>query len=262
MSGPERGRRPSLGQNFLGDPNLLEAIVREAELSEDDVVLEVGGGQGVLTERLAGIARLVWVIELDERLRAGLEEIAERLEGVRLVMGDAMKVDFESLDPAPTAMVANLPYAVATPVIMRSMEENGEIGRWTVMVQREIGDRLRAAPRTKAYGAPSVLAQLSCRVEMLRAVDRAVFRPPPRVDSALMRLDRIAPWPGAGVARLVRGAFSHRRKALARSVAMASVASRERTLEALNAIGKAPTARAEELEPQEFLALAKELGVT
>lgn len=262
MSGPHaRGRRPSLGQNFLGDPNLLEAIVREAELTADDVVLEVGGGQGVLTKRLAASARFVHVIELDERLRPGLEEIAEGEKAVSLLMGDAMKVDFGSLDPAPTAMVSNLPYAVATPVIMRTMEELGEVRRWTVMVQREIGDRLRAAPRTKAYGAPSVLAQMSCRVEMLRSVDRAVFRPPPRVDSALMRLDRIAPWPGAGVARLVRGAFAHRRKALARSVATASVASRERTLEALDAIGKTSTARAEELEPQEFVELARELGL-
>jgi len=262
VSGPrERGRRPALGQNFLADPNLLEAIVREAELESSDVVLEVGGGQGVLTERLASIASAIHVIELDERLRPGLEDLAERFGGMRLVIGDAMKVDFRTLDPAPTSMVSNLPYAVATPVIMRSIEELGEVRRWTVMVQREIGDRLRATPRTKSYGAPSVLAQLSCRVEMLRAVDRAVFRPPPRVDSALMRLERVAEWPGAGVARLVRGAFAHRRKALARSVATASVASRERTLEALAAIGKSTTVRAEELEPQEFLALAKELDL-
>ncbi len=179
--------------------------MREAELEPDDVVLEVGGGQGVLTERLAEMASAVHVIEIDERLREGLEAIAARLEGVRLVMGDAMKVDFRALDPAPTAMVANLPYSVATPVIMRSIEELPEVRRWTVMVQREIADRLRAVPRTKAYGAPSVLAQLSCRVEMLRAVDRAVFRPPPRVDSALLRLERVAQWPGAAVARLVRG---------------------------------------------------------
>lgn len=253
-------RRVSLGQNFLADPNLLEAIVREAGLSPDDVVLEVGGGQGVLTERLAAIARAVHVIEVDERLRAGLEEIAARREGVRLVMGDAMKVDFRALDPAPTAMVANLPYSVATPVIMRSIEELPEVKIWTVMVQREIADRLRATPRTKAYGAPTVLAQLSCSVEMLRAVDRRVFKPPPRVDSALLRLERVADWPGDGVARLVRAAFAHRRKALARSVATAGVETRQRVLAALAAMGKKPTARAEELKPEEFVALAKELA--
>ena len=156
-------------------------------------------------------------------------------------------------------MVANLPYSVATPVIMRSIEELATVQSWTVMVQREIADRLRAAPRTKAYGAPSVLAQLACRVEMLRAVNRAVFKPPPRVDSALLRLERVAEWPGDGVARLVRAAFAHRRKALARSVATAGVEPRQRVLEALAAMGMKPTARAEELEPQEFVALAKEL---
>jgi 16S rRNA (adenine1518-N6/adenine1519-N6)-dimethyltransferase len=249
----------SLGQNFLADPNLLEAIVREADLSADDVVLEVGGGHGVLTERLAAAASVVHVIEIDERLRAGLEEIAARREGVGLVMGDAMKVDFRELEPPPSAIVANLPYSVATPVIMRSIEELGSVQRWTVMVQREIADRLRAVPRTKPYGAPSVLAQLACRVEMLRAVDRRVFKPPPRVDSALLRLERVAEWPGDDVARLVRAAFAHRRKALARSVATAGVESRQRVLEALSTMGKDPMARAEELEPREFVALAKEL---
>ena len=259
MSGRARGR-VSLGQNFLADPNLLEAIVREARLEADDVVLEVGGGKGVLTERLAEIASAVHVIELDDRLREGLEEIAARREGVVLVMGDAVKVDLRGLEPSPTAMVSNLPYSVATPVIMRSIAELPTVRSWTVMVQREIADRLRASPRTKAYGAASVLAQLACRVEMLRAVDRAVFKPPPRVDSALLRLERVAEWPGDGVARIVRAAFAHRRKALARSVATAGVAPRQRVLEALEAMGKQPTARAEELEPQEFVTLAKELG--
>ncbi len=236
VSGRPPGR-VSLGQNFLADPNLLKAIVREADLSAGDVVLEVGGGQGVLTERLAETARAVHVIEIDERLRAGLEEIESRREGMSLVMGDAMKVDFRALEPAPTAMVANLPYAVATPVIMRTIEELPTVNRWTVMVQREIADRLRAVPRTKPYGAPSVLAQLACRVEMLRAVDRRVFKPPPRVDSALLRLERVAEWPGGDVARLVRAAFAHRRKALARSVATAGVEPRQRVLEALEQDG-------------------------
>ncbi len=253
--------RAPLGQNFLADPNLLDAIVREAEVSAGDVVLEVGGGQGVLTERLAEVVAAVHVVELDPRLQAGLDEIAARLSGVRVVMGDAMKVDLGGLDPAPDAMVSNLPYSVATPVLMRTLEELTSVRSWTVMVQREIGDRLRARPRTKAYGSPSVLAQLSCRVEMLRTVDPRVFKPAPRVESALMRLERVAEWPGDGVARLVRAAFAHRRKALPRSVATAGVASREKCQGALEAIGKLRTVRAEELEPAEFAALAAELGL-
>jgi 16S rRNA (adenine1518-N6/adenine1519-N6)-dimethyltransferase len=249
-----------LGQNFLADTNFLDAIVREAGLSGDDVVLEVGGGEGVLTERLGREAAAVHVIEIDERLRPGLEELAARLPSVRLVFGDAMDVDLAALAPAPTAMVANLPYSIATPLLLRTIAELPGLRRWTVMVQREIADRLRAAPGTKAYGSPSVLAQLACSVELLRAVDPAVFRPRPRVDSALVRLERVAPWPGEEVARLVRGAFAHRRKALARSVGTAGVASRERTLAALEAAGLSASARAEELAPEDFVRLSRALS--
>jgi len=248
-----------LGQNFLTDTNLLDAIVREAELDAADVVLEVGGGEGVLSERLAGAAAAVHVVELDERLRPGLEQLAARAPEVRLVFGDAMDVDLAALDPAPTAMVSNLPYSIATPLLLRTIAELPGLERWTVMVQREIADRLRAVPGTKAYGSPSVLAQLACRVEMLRAVDPAVFRPRPRVESALLGLERVAPWPGPDVQRLVRGAFAHRRKALARSVGISGVASRERTLAALEAAGLPANARAEELAPGLFVLLAEEL---
>ena len=248
-----------LGQNFLADTNLLDAIVREAGLSSDDVVLEVGGGEGPLSERLASTVATVHVIELDERLRPGLEELAARERGIGLVFGDAMEVDLAALDPAPTAMVSNLPYSIATPLLLRTIAELPGVHRWTVMVQREIADRLGAAPRTKAYGSPSVMVQLACRVELLRAVDPAVFRPRPRVESALVRLERTGPWPGDAVERLVRGAFAHRRKALARSVGIAGVASRERTLAALEALGLPAAARAEELAPAEFAALAREV---
>jgi 16S rRNA (adenine1518-N6/adenine1519-N6)-dimethyltransferase len=248
-----------LGQNFLADTNLLDAIVREAGVETDDVVLEVGGGEGVLTERLAQAAAALHVVELDQRLRPGLEELASRAPGVHLVFGDAMDVDLAALEPAPTAMVSNLPYSIATPLLLRTIAELPGLRRWTVMVQREIADRLRAVPGTKAYGSPSVVAQLACRVEMLRAVDPAVFRPRPRVESALLRLERVAPWPGDAVARLVRGSFAHRRKALARSVGIAGVASRERTLAALEAAGLPATARAEELAPADFMRLAEAL---
>lgn len=251
-----------LGQNFLADTNLLDAILREAQLAGDDVVLEVGGGEGALTRKLAERAAVVHVLELDEQLREPLEEAARRWPAVRPVFGDALRVDLRALAPAPTAMVSNLPYSVATGVLLRTMAELPGIGRWTVMVQREIADRLRAASGTKTYGAPSVLAQITCRVELLRAVDPAVFRPRPRVESALLRLERVAAWPGDEVARLVRAAFAHRRKALARSVAMAGVASRERVLAALAGVGLKPTARAEELAPAEFVALAEGLAGT
>lgn len=249
-----------LGQNFLADPNLLDAIVRSARLRPDDVVLEVGGGEGALSERLADEAAVVHVVELDEGLRERLERLAASKPALKLVFGDAMRLELAALAPGPTVMVSNLPYSVATPVLLRTIAELPGLGCWTLMVQREIADRLGAAPRTKAYGSPSVLVQIACRVEKLRTVDPAVFKPRPRVGSALVRLERVAPWPGRDVARLVRGAFAHRRKALARSVAMAGVAPRERALAALETTGLSPTARAEELSPQDFLVLAEELG--
>ena len=129
-----------------------------------------------------------------------------------------MRFDFGSLEPAPTAMVANLPYAVATPVLLRTIEELPSLGRWTVMVQREIADRLRAAPGSRTYGSPSVLAQLACEVKLVRKVDPAVFRPRPRVESAILGLRRTGPGADPATHDLVRAAFAHRRKSLARSL--------------------------------------------
>jgi 16S rRNA (adenine1518-N6/adenine1519-N6)-dimethyltransferase len=250
-----------LGQNFLADPNLLAAIVRESEVKDGEVVLEVGGGEGALSELLAPIASRLWVVELDEGLRPGLEAVAERESSIGLLFGDAMHVDLASLDPAPTRMVSNLPYSIATPLILRTLAELPSLRSWTVMVQREIADRMRAEPGSKAYGSPSVMVQLNCRARMLRKVDPAVFKPRPRVESAILRLDRIAPWPGDGVSKLVRAAFASRRKALARSVGNSGLVSREKVLQALERMGLLPTARAEELQPGRFVELALELGL-
>lgn len=262
MSGsrpPGRSQR-RLGQNFLADPNLLETIVREAEVGGRDVVLEVGGGAGALTERLAPIASRLHVIELDERLRDELEPLAEEAGNVTLVWGDAMKVDLAALDPAPNKMIANLPYSIATPFLIRTVSELPSLTDWLVMVQREIGDRLRAAPGTREYGSASVLVQFACEVTMLRAVDPAVFVPRPRVASALLRLRRVGPGPPERVAALVRGAFAHRRKSLARSLEHARPGSLGPARQALEGIGKPADARAEALSPSEFEQLAEALA--
>ena len=248
-----------LGQNFLADPNLLDAILRDAALSPDDVVLEVGAGEGVLTERLAGAARHVHAVELDRGLEDVLAPIAA-LPSVELHWGDAMKLELATLDPAPTAMVANLPYAVATPVLLRTIEELPSLGRWTVMVQREIADRLRAAPGSRTYGSPSALVQLACEVKLVRTVDPAVFRPRPRVESAILGLRRTGPAADAATRELVRAAFAHRRKSLARSVEHARPGSRDAVRAALRDLGLPENARAESLAPQEFAALAESLA--
>jgi len=247
-----------LGQNFLADTNLLEAIVRDAGLSGDEVVLEVGGGEGALSALLAEEARTLHVIELDERLRDPLEALAGERPNVSLHFGDAMKLELGALEPPPTAMVSNLPYSVATPLLIRTIAELPAVERWTVMVQREIADRLRAAPGSRVYGAPSVLIQLACDVTMIRAVGPAVFTPRPRVGSALLRLERRGPAADEPLARLVRASFAHRRKALARSVDLAGIGlERERIIEALERLGLPANARAEALGPEDFRELAR-----
>ena len=254
------GRR-ALGQNFLADTNLLEAIVRDAGLEGDEVVLEVGGGEGALSRLLAARVRELHVVELDERLRGRLEEVAAEHPNVSLRIADAMRLDLAELDPEPTAVVSNLPYSIATPLLVRTIAELPLVRRWTVMAQREIADRWRAAHGSRVYGAPSVLVQLACDVELLRAVDPAVFRPRPRVASALVRLDRRRPAAGEALARLVRAAFAHRRKALAGSLELAGVGpGRERVVAALADLGLARDARAEALSPEQFRELGRALA--
>jgi 16S rRNA (adenine1518-N6/adenine1519-N6)-dimethyltransferase len=244
-----------LGQNFLSDENLLDAIVRDAELGADDVVLEVGAGEGVLTRRLADAAARVHVVEIDRSLAPALAEVAARPE-VELHWGDAMKLDLAALRPAPTAVVANLPYAVATPLIVTTIETLPSVERWTVMVQREIADRLRAAPGSRLYGAPSVLVQLACEVRMLRRVDRAVFRPRPRIDSAILALRRTGPAADGRTRALVRAGFAHRRKSLPRALELDRPGSLGPTRVALAELGLAEDSRAEALSPQMFVELA------
>lgn len=247
-----------LGQNFLADPNLLDAIVRDAELRREDVVLEVGAGEGVLSERLAAAAAHLHAVEIDRGLEAALAPIA-RLPNVDLQWGDAMKLDLAVLRPPPTAMVANLPYAVATPLILRTIEELPLLQRWTVMVQREIADRLRAGPGSRTYGAPSAVAQLACEVELVRAVDPAVFKPRPRVDSAILRLWRTGQGADPETRQLIRAAFAHRRKSLARSLEHARPGSLVSARAALAELGLPEDARAEALAPQQFAALSAKL---
>lgn len=251
---------PRLGQNFLADPNLLDAIVRDAEVAPDDVLLEVGGGEGALTERLAPSARHVHVIELDRRLRERLEAVSVGTGRAQVHWEDAMRADLGALDPAPTAVVSNLPYSIATPLLIRTIAELPGVTRWTVMVQREIAERLRAAPGSRLYGSPSVVVQLACEVRLLRTIDRAVFRPRPRVDSALLRLDRHGPAASERVVRVVRGAFAHRRKTLATSLELAGLAERERARAALQAMGQPADVRAEALAPGELARLAEALA--
>jgi len=252
-----------LGQNFLIDDNLLEVIGREAELDLTDVVLEVGGGLGVLSEYLAPRVGHLHVVEVDRSLEAPLLDALDPFDNATLHLADAVNLDLPGLRPPPGKMVANLPYGVAATVLLGSLEHLPEARLWVAMVQREVGDRLAAAPGSKSYGATSVLAQMSCEVRVLRRVPRTVFHPEPNVESALLRMRRTGPSPPPGVRALVHAAFAHRRKALAGSLALAPGAPegvRDATRSALEEVGHPPDARAERLSPPDFARLGEILG--
>jgi len=250
-----------LGQHFLADENLLGVIGRLAELDDDDVVLEIGPGLGVLTSYLAEYVSQVHAIELDRSLEPKLREALAGRENVELHFGDALAFDLGALDPVPTKLVANLPYNVATPLVAESLDGLPAVGLWCVMVQREVADRFFAAPETKAYGAVSVLVQLTAERTGFHPVSRNVFRPRPNVDSALVAFRRRGELP-ADYPRLkavVGAAFAHRRKQLPNSLELAGLGSRAQAVAALARIGREPSTRAEALKPDEFVALAHAL---
>jgi 16S rRNA (adenine1518-N6/adenine1519-N6)-dimethyltransferase len=252
--------KKKLGQHFLVDENILGVIGRLAELTEDDVVLEVGPGLGILTTYLADRVAKVYAVELDASLGPKLVERLAGRPNVELRFGDAMKLDLAQEAPGVGKLVANLPYNVATPLIAESLDRLPGLELWTVMVQREVADRFFAAPSTKSYGAVSVLVQLVAERTGFHPVSPSVFRPRPNVESALVAFRRTGlPSDFRDVKRVVEGSFAHRRKRLANSLELAGVAGRERAEAAIAAIGRPPNARAEELEPTEFLALAEAL---
>jgi 16S rRNA (adenine1518-N6/adenine1519-N6)-dimethyltransferase len=252
--------KKELGQHFLVDENLLGVIDRFAELGPEDVVLEVGPGLGVLTNYLADRVAHVHAVELDRALEPPLRESLGGRENVELHLGDALRLDLAELRPTPTKLVSNLPYNIATPLIVESLDGLPSIELWCVMVQREVADRLFAHPSTKAYGAVSVLVQLAAERTGFHRVSRTVFRPRPNVDSALIAFRRRQlPADFARVKHLVTAAFAHRRKRLANSLELAGFAKRDDATEALRAIGRDQGVRAEELAPPEFPALAEAL---
>lgn len=256
----EFGIRPKrdLGQNFLVDSNILGVIERAADLREDDVVLEIGGGLGVLSEHLAPRVGHLHVVEIDHTLEEPLREALAPFANVTLHVADALDLDLPALDPAPTAVVANLPYGIAATAILRTVEELPAVDRWVAMVQKEVGERFAATPGTSAYGVPSVLAQLSCDVKVLRGVARTVFAPVPNVDSVLVGLRRTGPPADPKLRALVAAAFTHRRKALTKSLALSGRFDcdiRDRARPALEALGLPADVRAERLSPEQFTAL-------
>jgi 16S rRNA (adenine1518-N6/adenine1519-N6)-dimethyltransferase len=242
------------GQHFLVDRNILEVIGRLAELAPDDVVLEIGPGEGVLTRYLADRVALVHGVEIDRSLEPHLRDI----DNVVIHFGDALQME---LPAEATKLVANLPYNVATPIVVESLDGLPGVRLWCVMVQREVADRFFAEPGTKPYGSVSVLVQLVCERTGFHPVSRTVFRPRPNVDSALVAFRRVGmPADYARVKEVVTAAFAHRRKTLPNSLELAGLASRAAAADALAAIARDASTRAEALAPKEFVALASELS--
>jgi 16S rRNA (adenine1518-N6/adenine1519-N6)-dimethyltransferase len=253
--------KKELGQHFLVDENILGVIGRLAELHDDDVVLEIGPGLGILTRYLSDQVRQVYAVELDRSLESELHERLGDRRNVDLQFGDALRVDLAEAAPGATKLVANLPYNVATPLIVESLDGLPEITLWCVMVQREVADRLFATPSTKAYGAVSVLVQLVTERTGFHRVSRSVFRPRPKVESALVAFRRTGLPPGfQRVKDVVEASFAHRRKRLPNSLELSGLSDRGRAEAALAELGKPAAVRAQELQPAEFLRLAQVLA--
>jgi 16S rRNA (adenine1518-N6/adenine1519-N6)-dimethyltransferase len=248
--------KKAFGQHFLADDNILRVIERLADLDSSDVVLEIGPGLGVLTDFLAPRVAHVHAVEIDRTLETALSDRVGSLGNVTLHWGDALRLDLARLEPFPTKLVANLPYNVATPIVVESLSLIPSLDSWCVMVQREVADRFFARPSTKDYNSVSVLVQLCARRTGLHPVSRHVFRPPPNVESALVAFQRV-PIPDryAEIRRLVVAAFGHRRKTLANALQLGGVTDRDMAAAALVSLGLEPNARAEALEPAAFIRL-------
>jgi 16S rRNA (adenine1518-N6/adenine1519-N6)-dimethyltransferase len=247
-----------LGQHFLLDENLADLAVRQGRVGPEDVVLEVGAGVGTLTVAIARAARLVHTVEIDARLEPVLRDALAGVENVEVHWGDALAIELEALAPPPTRMVANLPYAIATPIVLESLWRLPTIQVWAVMVQREVADRWTAPVGSPAYGGPTVLLQLATRSFFIRGVSPQVFTPRPHVESAFVGLERIGPGPTEQVRRFVHAAFAQRRKTLVNALGSAG-GDRAAVLATLERRGLSATVRAQQLPPRVLAELAVEL---
>lgn len=256
------------GQNFLIDEHVLRKILKAAELTKDDAVLEIGPGIGTMTQALSREAGRVFAVEIDETLIPILEDTLSGCDNVTIINEDALKLDIAGLAARECPgkklkVVANLPYYVTTPIIMRLLEEHLPVESITVMVQKEVAYRMQAGPGTKDYGALSLAVQYYAEPYLAANVPMNCFMPRPNVDSAVIRL-RVLPEPSVQVRdpemlfRLIRAAFSQRRKTLSNCLRNSTELSfsREEIDTAIRAIGKPDSIRGEALTLQEFAALA------
>lgn len=254
---PDPGRpKKKLGQHFLKDPNTARIVA--SGVAAEDVVLEVGPGRGFLTTFLAERARLVHAVELDPDMLPALRETVGGRENVRIHEGDALRFDYSRLDPAPNKMVANLPYNVASPLVLMLLERVEGLETLRFMVQLEVARRMVAGRGAKDYGSYAVLIGLLAGAKILHKVPPTVFEPPPRVHSAVVEMDRRGkPRDYDRVKSLVLGSFRSRRKRLVNNLPEPARAGAPR---ALISLGHGPNVRAEELSSEDFVALYRALS--
>jgi 16S rRNA (adenine1518-N6/adenine1519-N6)-dimethyltransferase len=257
LSRPKKERpKKRLGQHFLIDPNTARIVARG--VTDNDVVLEVGPGRGALTTVLAERAKLVHAVELDPDVLPALHVALEPHRNVLVSEGDALAFDYASLDPRPNKLIANLPYNVASPLMLKLLEEADFLSELRFMVQLEVARRMVATRKTKDYGAYAILVQLLAEVRVEHRVSPNVFDPPPNVWSAIMAMKRReVPEDYKRVKELVLASFKSRRKRLVNNLPGVL---RGEAQDALRALGYGPGARAEELRPEDFVAVSRLLS--
>ena len=256
------------GQNFLIDSNVLESIIRGAEITKDDFVLEIGPGIGTMTQYLCEAARQVVAVEIDKMLIPILEDTLSEYDNVEVINQDVLKVDIKSLaeeknNGKPIKVVANLPYYITTPIIMGLFESGVPIDSITIMVQKEVADRMQTGPGSKDYGALSLAVQYYATAKVILNVSATCFMPRPNVDSAVIKLTRHKE-PTVNVAdeklmfKIIRASFNQRRKTLVNGLKNSPELSfsKEQIVEAIEKIGKPETIRGEALTLEEFAELA------
>ena len=256
------------GQNFLIDGNVVEKIVREAGVTKDDFVLEIGPGIGTMTQLLCENAREVAAVEIDTNLIPILKETLAPYDNVTVINEDILKVDIAALAQEknggrPIKVVANLPYYITTPIIMGLFESHVPIDSITIMVQREVADRMQVGPGTKDYGALSLAVQYYAKPEIVLNVPPACFMPRPNVGSAVIRLKKYETCPvevddAQFMCRLIRASFNQRRKTLANGLSNSSelTLSKEKIAAAIESLGVSPSIRGEALTLGQFAQLA------
>lgn len=256
----------SLGQNFLIDGNIVKKIVRDAGITKDDYVLEVGPGVGTLTEELALNAKGVVAVEIDRSLLPILDVTLAPYDNIEVVHGDILDIDIKSLieekmEGGPVKVVANLPYYVTTPIIARFLEEELNVDSLTIMVQKEVAERMVSKQGSKVYGSLSVFVNFYSEPEILLTVPKSVFMPSPKIDSAVIKLNMKKDLPQVDKSqffKVVKASFSKRRKTILNALSSYGFQLEKDDFKiALETVGIDPKSRAEELSLEEFVKISK-----